>query len=981
VRLGVWAIVLAMLAAGSPLVARGQYLTRPTLPWRTIRTAHFDIHYPSEMAVWVEHVAARIESQADAVNQLVGNRPTARVTVMVEDPSNVANGFALPFLEGPVIFLWPTPPTTALSFDEFSDWGELLAIHEYGHIAHLTFPSRNARERFLWRLLPTRIGPVARRSPPWVFEGYATYIEGKLTGSGRPNGGGRAAIIRQWAREGRLPTYVALNSTAPFLGGAMRYLVGSAFLEWLVERKGEESLNHLWRRMSARVARSFPVAFMGVYGAPPDDLYGRFVAEATAKAMEIERQVGSAGLVEGELFQKLSWYTGEPAVSSRGNLLAVTLRSPVAPSRLVIMRTTTDPRTDSIRAIARRRLLERDSLDVPAIDSFPIPRGAIATLLPENGRGHDHPRFFADSSRVLVSRDEPVGDGSSRPDLFIWDWRRGDVTRVTHGAGIRTADPSPDGRRAVATRCASGICDLVLVDLTNGAITTLAAGSPTVTWTRPRWSPNGQQVAASFHRDARWQIAVVDASPAAVAANANGGPRLPAQNDVERHSPEWLDDSTLVVVSEKGGIANLERVGLLTSEVQPITRVVGAVLGPALDRTGRRAYFLSLHAKGYDLRRIALDSAARGEVVSLDPRLFPVAPVVPTQRRDFASQPAAPSQPYGIGPRRWLVLPGGSGGVDGIFASLMASNGDPVGRLGLVLQGGYGDAGAWRGGSLSGVLRRWRPYLEAAVFSASHAPSKQRRADLLDRSLDARFTGGSLVAAFEVDRGDRRFAMRTGGAIGVLDGPEIHHASRRLLLLDVNGGRVLWSAGQRFLSASYAAHGSVGTTGSDSWQRGTASLGIGAGMFGVSLRGDATLGRVLNADAGLWADSANVRYEGFLVGGTRVPFFDRALLSQRVSVPAVPVGYAAGERLAVYRVSVSRIPYFTLLATPYFSWVSAGESLDDWRRVVGIEREVEFESLAFARLPTVRIRGGVGYSLDEPYRRRVGAYLSIAYRP
>ena len=35
----------------------------------------------------------------------------------------------------------------------------------------------------------------------------------------------------------------------------MRYLVGSAFLEWLVERKGDESLPHLWRRMSARVDR------------------------------------------------------------------------------------------------------------------------------------------------------------------------------------------------------------------------------------------------------------------------------------------------------------------------------------------------------------------------------------------------------------------------------------------------------------------------------------------------------------------------------------------------------------------------------------------------------------------------------------------------------------------------------------------------------------------------------------------------------
>ena len=47
----------------------------------------------------------------------------------------------------------------------------------------------------------------------------------------------------------RLPTYGALDATSPFLGGAVRYLVGSAYLEWLERRKGPESLNHLWRRM------------------------------------------------------------------------------------------------------------------------------------------------------------------------------------------------------------------------------------------------------------------------------------------------------------------------------------------------------------------------------------------------------------------------------------------------------------------------------------------------------------------------------------------------------------------------------------------------------------------------------------------------------------------------------------------------------------------------------------------------------------
>src|SRR5439155_25897727 len=86
-----------------------QCLTRSFLRWATILIEHFDIHFPAAMSSWAERVASHIESEAAAVNQFVGNAPPRRVTVMVEDPYNVANGFALPFLDGPLIFLWPTP--------------------------------------------------------------------------------------------------------------------------------------------------------------------------------------------------------------------------------------------------------------------------------------------------------------------------------------------------------------------------------------------------------------------------------------------------------------------------------------------------------------------------------------------------------------------------------------------------------------------------------------------------------------------------------------------------------------------------------------------------------------------------------------------------------------------------------------------------------------------------------------------------------
>jgi hypothetical protein len=104
-----------------------------------------------------------------------------------------------------------------------------------------------------------------------VLEGYATVIEGRLTGAGRPSSTIRALILRRWAENGRLPTYAQLNSDRRFLGMSMAYLTGSAFLEWLEQQPGvaPDALRNLWSRLTARHRRSFDEAFIGVFGDRP----------------------------------------------------------------------------------------------------------------------------------------------------------------------------------------------------------------------------------------------------------------------------------------------------------------------------------------------------------------------------------------------------------------------------------------------------------------------------------------------------------------------------------------------------------------------------------------------------------------------------------------------------------------------------------------------------------------------------------------
>src|SRR5262245_13864993 len=313
-----------------PIQAQG-----PAADWRTLTTQHFRVHYPAPSEAWARRAAARLESIRERVVAEVGYEPPEVVDVLVSDPVADPNGQALPFIGWPRLILWTNPPGPESEIGHYADWPELLIVHEETHLVHLLRPSRNPLRRLLAEAVP--LGPIALRAPRWVIEGYATVVEGRLTGSGRPNGDLRAAILRRWAQAGKLPSYDRLAAdTETWEGGSMAYLMGSAYLEWLEERAGPGSLRSLWARMTARAPRSFDEAFRGVFGDAPADLYDRFRAELTWRALEAERLSGPER-VEGDLWQDLAWSTGAPAVAPDGERVALVFRSRNHPAQLVVV--------------------------------------------------------------------------------------------------------------------------------------------------------------------------------------------------------------------------------------------------------------------------------------------------------------------------------------------------------------------------------------------------------------------------------------------------------------------------------------------------------------------------------------------------------------------------------------------------------------------------------------------------------------------
>jgi hypothetical protein len=968
-------VLLVLL--GLPRFASAQSsFTRPALDWMTVRTRYFEVHYPAAMSEWALDLVSRLDTVHDAVSAFVGYAPRKRVTVIVEDPVGQSNGFANAPLGDPLIVFWPTPPDPAGMLGLYRDWPELLAVHEYAHIAHLTRPTRNPRERRFWRMLPLRLGPVAIRTPRWAVEGYATYVEGRLTGSGRPHGAARAAYLRQWALEGKMPTYEQLSSGGDFAGGAMAYLAGSAFLEWLVAQRGDSSLVALWRRLSARQPRTFAQAFAGVYGSPPDELYGRFTVELTRRALTVRDTLAAAGLDTGVLVQRRRWATGDPALSSDGKRMAIELAARTVPGPVVVWRT--EERSDTVRERrARERLLALDPQDVLAIPGEPRPKLPLATLRPRAGRPYHSPRFFADSSRLLVAHDDPLGDGAYRSDLYEWNYLDGSIRRLTHGASVRDADPLPDGKSAVAVRCENGICDLVRVDLATGTVVTLRKATPTSPFYRPRMSPDGRSALVAVQRNGRWRLTIVPVDPTV----ADGDTELTfidPDDGANRFDGSFLPGGTRVVcVSDAGGIPNLETLDLGTGSATAQTRGTSAMSAPAPNPADSSVFFLTLHARGMDLRRITLTPAGVGQTATLSASLVPAVPNPPPATVDtFPRNSLGRPHPYGGGPHQHRLLPGASYSSEGGYASLSLVGVDPVGRFAYSANGVFGERSAWRGLSItaswrgSGAVVPGTMSIDGTLFRAEQRPSDQRAfgdaGAPMARVFDAAYSGATLGTATTRDYGFARLQVRVGGSLGTVDRPGMDRAVRGLAFAEGRGAMRVRRGAYRvdLSSVIHAAHGA------------TASLGFARaiGTFTADVGTPFGGGRIDATLAG--SDAGGGFFERFAIGGWPSPLVDGPVMSQRIAMPALPTGFAIGTQAKILRASTSLGPL-----RPFYWIATTRENFTDWKRVAGVDADYAIPALPAFAVPNITLRAGAAYSWDTPFRHRVGLYAGVTYRP
>ncbi|MEX2374083.1 MAG: hypothetical protein WD942_00650 [Dehalococcoidia bacterium] len=407
-----------------------------------------------------------------------------------------------------------------------------------------------------------------------------------------------------------------------------------------------------------------------------------------------------------------------------------------------------------------------------------------------------------------------------------------------------------------------------------------------------------------------------------------------------------------------------------TGDVESLTRVLGAAVAPA-PGPGGEVFFLALHSRGWDLRRIE-SHVERPARVAPPPTLSPAASTGRMPVEALPLTPVGTVEPYGFGPRFRTLLPIANFTTDGSGAGAAYGSTDPIGRLAWMLEGTFGTDHATRGMAFHTLWRGIRPWLRGSVFllddlfpraTADAAP----RLSETGRWFDRRYFGGSAAAELHRASLGMNQLLHAGGSAASAPGGE-----SRLLAFAGYDIRLEQRPGNWQLLQRIRLHASSGRTADEKWSRWRVD-----GRF--AMQGRSTGFALSGTLGGTNAQPGSI--EAFAVGGPDPLLLDPALVSQRVSMPAIPSAELRGGGIRAWRADL-------LGASPLrpFYWAGRVTQVADggaspWRRVAGLEVDADLEAVPLLRLPGVHLRLGYARMLTDPRQGRWRGWLVVGYRP
>lgn len=608
------AMICCVMLAMHPVRAQEEF-HHPELDWRTIETERFFVHYHDGAERTARVVAKIAEEIYEPVTSLYGHRPDQKVSFIIRDHDDIANGAAY-FYENKIEIFAPS-----MDFDlrGTHNWLRNVVTHEFTHIVQLqtamkfgrTVPGvylqwlgyESERRPDVLYGFPNVIAsyPISGFVVPvWFAEGVAQYNRADLRYDFWDTH--RDMILRSYALDGNMLTWEQMGVFGKTsLGNESSYNAGFAFVHYIARRYGEERLNAISRNLARVTATTIDGAIEAALGKPGGQVYAEWRAEVERDYAERTAAVRAA-LREGEAVpvleedehtapdnrerQTLPFHPGRP--ESGRALPCCTFGMQTGFANLYPLHS---PDGTQIAYVSTK---QADYFSQSALYLYDVATKRERLL---QGGVRTGISWSPDGKRIYYARNTRHNPHNSLQfDLYVYDVAEEEETRLTYGRRAMSPAVSPDGTRIVFTVTADGTSNLAMTDISGGGyrlLTTYLHGEQVY---NPRWSPAGDRIVFDYSvkdgRDIAW-----------IRPDGSGLEFIVTGEDDARSATFTRDGSAIVYSSDRTGIFNLYRFEPATGTTGRLTNVLGGAFMPSAGPGGDIVY-AAYTSGGYTIMRL-----------------------------------------------------------------------------------------------------------------------------------------------------------------------------------------------------------------------------------------------------------------------------------------------------------------------------------------------------------------------------------------
>ncbi len=218
----------------------------PGIRWKEISDSHFVVVFPKG---YDEEAYYTIQTAHELFHRLekLWNDSTkihGKIRILLNDSADYSNGIATFYPYNQIeIFLFTPPPDSQIGSGK--DWIRMVLSHELSHLYQ--YNAGSGLTYFLRNLVGSNpvLYPIVYM-PDWMMEGLAVYSESKTNSGGRLNTPDYKIMMREISRAGKIPPWKKImGNPTPWPGLTAKYLYGSAFTEYLVEKYGLQKVQEL----------------------------------------------------------------------------------------------------------------------------------------------------------------------------------------------------------------------------------------------------------------------------------------------------------------------------------------------------------------------------------------------------------------------------------------------------------------------------------------------------------------------------------------------------------------------------------------------------------------------------------------------------------------------------------------------------------------------------------------------------------------